>query len=427
MNTDSPERDNLVHNVAFNLMDGAFFGFGFGFISFSTILPLFVSTLTSSALLIGLIPAIHNVGWQFPQLLTANRISRMERYKPYIMVMTMNERLPFLGLAIVGFLVPRIGTTWALVLTFLCLIWQGLGAGFTANAWQLMLGKVIPAEMLATFLGSQSAASNLLASLGAFLAGLILEKGSSSSISFSYCFLIAFGLFALSWVALNQTRESARIIRIDTQHTAPLFKNIKTVLKTDSVFRNFLISRFLSQFGMMAFAFFTVYSVNEIGMDTLTVGIMTSILLITQTIVNPLLGWLADRWSRKWILAFGNFCAFLSALLAFLIKEPGWFTIVFVLYGIANTVFWTIGMAFSLEFGNEETKPVYVGMANTLITPATILAPLLGGLVADALGYTSAFLLSAIFALTTAILLLLLVKDPKKIQRIPSHEPETTT
>ena len=72
------DRKILRHNLVFNLLDGAFFGFGLGFASFSTILPLFVSTMTNSALLIGLIPAIHNVGWQFPQLLTAKRISRME-------------------------------------------------------------------------------------------------------------------------------------------------------------------------------------------------------------------------------------------------------------------------------------------------------------------------------------------------------------
>ena len=88
---------NLKHNLVFNLLDGAFFGFGLGFASFTTILPLFVANLTNSALLIGLIPAIHNVGWQLPQLLTAGRLGRMERYKPWVMLMTINERLPFLG------------------------------------------------------------------------------------------------------------------------------------------------------------------------------------------------------------------------------------------------------------------------------------------------------------------------------------------
>ncbi len=65
---------DLRHNYIVNLLDGAFFGFGFGFASISTILPLFISTLTDSALLIGLIPAIHNTGIQLPQIFTARSL-----------------------------------------------------------------------------------------------------------------------------------------------------------------------------------------------------------------------------------------------------------------------------------------------------------------------------------------------------------------
>ena len=46
---------SLKFHFAANLLDGGFFGFALGFASFVTILPLFVSTMTSSALLIGLV------------------------------------------------------------------------------------------------------------------------------------------------------------------------------------------------------------------------------------------------------------------------------------------------------------------------------------------------------------------------------------
>jgi hypothetical protein len=103
------ERKTLVHNLIFNLLDGGFFGFGLGFASFTTVLPLFVSMMTNSALLIGLIPAIHNVGWQFPQLLTAKSVSKMERFFNIFLFMTLKERVQFLGLAIIALLLPKIG------------------------------------------------------------------------------------------------------------------------------------------------------------------------------------------------------------------------------------------------------------------------------------------------------------------------------
>jgi len=100
---------------------------------------------------------------------------------------------------------------------------------------------------------------------------------------------------------------------------------------------------------MMAFSFYTIYAVKILGMDNLTVGIMTSILFITQTVTNPILGWLADKWSRKWILVFGGVCTVISVLLALLIHDPVWFALSFILYGIANTVYWTIGMTLLLN------------------------------------------------------------------------------
>jgi len=418
--SDSQQSKNLKHNFTVNLLDGGLFGFGLGFASFTTMIPLFVATLTSSATLIGLVPAIHNVGWQLPQLLMAKRIARMERVKPYVTFMTVQERLPILGLGIVGLLVPRIGVRVALILTFILLIWQGLGAGLTANAWQIMVSKIIPSNILATFFGAQSAAANLLASLGAYLAGTLLVV-LNPPYDFSTCFFIASLLLVSSWVFLNLTREEKREMPSGGCVPQPLWHDIRSILKRDRSFTHFLISRFIAHFGMMAFAFYSVYAVKILRMTTVQVGVMTSILMVTMMVMNPLLGRLSDRWSRKWVLVIGSVCAAVSALLAVLIKEVNLFALVFLLNGAANTAFWTIGITMSLEFGEEAEKPTYVGMANTLVAPAAIIAPLIGGLLADAFDYVTAFITSAVMAFIASGILILLVNDPKKPE--PYEQP----
>ena len=98
-------RKHLRYNVFVSILDGSSFGLAMGFGSFSTILPLFVSHLTNSATLIGLVPAIHAVGWQLPQLFTAGRVARLRRYKPTVILATIHERLPFLGLMVVALLI----------------------------------------------------------------------------------------------------------------------------------------------------------------------------------------------------------------------------------------------------------------------------------------------------------------------------------
>jgi MFS family permease len=409
---DSTADKDLNHNFLVNIIDGAFFGWGVGFTSYTTIIPLFVSTLTSSAMLIGLIPAIHNMGWQLPQLLLAKRISKMERVRPYVIRATIHERLPIVGLGVVALLLPLIGSKIALILTFVLLIWQGLGSGFTANAWQIMISKVIPGNILATFFGAQSAAANLFASLGAYLAGLLLVT-LKPPFDFASCFFITGGLYLISWFFLSSTREQPRIIPLEQLTPQPLWHDIKRILKQDKSFTNFLISRFFSQFGLMATAFYAVYAVNNLKVSSVQVGLMTSVLLITQVVMNPLLGRLSDQWSRKWVLVLGTFSAAASAILASMSENPELFYLVFVLTGVAATAFWTIGMTISLEFGDESQRPTYVGMANTLISPATILAPLLGGLMADSFGYPITFITSAVLALISSLILIALVKDPR--------------
>src|SRR6185436_10556281 len=120
-------RQHLRYNVKVGLADGGLFGLALGFASFGTILPLFVASMTDSATLIGLVPAIHSAGWLLPQLFTANHTSRLRRYKRTVMFNTIHERVPFLGFALVAFLLPKIGLEVGLTLAFLLLIWQGLG------------------------------------------------------------------------------------------------------------------------------------------------------------------------------------------------------------------------------------------------------------------------------------------------------------
>lgn len=412
-------RNHLKFNFTVNLLDGAFFGFALGFASFVTIIPLFVSKMTGSALLIGLIPAIHTVGWQFPQLFTAQRVARQPRYKPMVMVMTIHERLPFLGLALVAWTIPTIGVQTALILTFILLIWQGIGGGLTATAWQSMVGKIIPADIRGTFFGAQSSAANLLASISAILAGWILQEIDSPQ-DFTINFLFAFLAMAISWIMLSLTREPAHQPVVENPQQN-YWRNLRSLLREDKNFRWFLVVRMLSPLALMGFAFYTVYAVNELGMNELSVGILTSVLLIIQIVANPLMGWLGDKTGHRIVMAVGIVASIFSALIAWWAPTAIWFYPVFILAGIANVAIWTIGLAMLQEFGKESNRPAYIGMANTFVAPFSILAPFIGGWLADNYGYPSAFLASAVFGLITTIVLVGLVENPDR--SLPGSQP----
>jgi len=53
-------------------------------------------------------------------------------------------------------------------------------------------------------------------------------------------------------------------------------------------------------------------------------------------------------------------------------------------------------------------------MSNTLVAPATILAPILGGVIADMAGFQTTFMLSAIGGVLTTALLVFMIRDPRQ-------------
>ena len=404
---------HLRHNIFVNLLDGGTFGLALGFASFGTILPLFVASMTNSATLIGLVPAIHSAGWLLPQLFMASHTARLRRCKRMVMLATIHERLPFLGLAIIALFLPKIGTRLGLTLTFTMLVWQGLGGGITANAWTSMISKIIPPEMRGAFFGAQSAVLYLFISGAAVCAGYLLNW-LDPPFDFTACFLAAVFFFILSWLALNLTREPEGSEKMAAENQAPFWRNASRILKQDVNFNWFLAARFLSQFATMGFAFYIVYALRRFNMNEVTAGYFTATLTISQTLANVGMGWLGDRIGHRWMLILGAAAAMSSSALAWLASSLAWFFPIFLLSGLANVSMWTISMAMTVNFSSEADRPFYIGLSQTLTAPATIIAPLIGGWIADTSGFTPTFAISTILSIALIGILFLRVKDPRK-------------
>jgi len=414
-------RQNLKHNITVGLWDGGLFGMALGFASFGTILPLFVATMTNSTTLIGLVPAIHSAGWLLPQLFTASYVSRLRRYKRTVILTTIHERIPFLGFGIIALLMPFIGKQAGLILTFLMLVWQGLGGGFTANSWISMISKIIPPETRGTFFGLQAGLANLFISGSAIGAGYLLDY-LAPPYNFAACFFIACIFFALSWGALALTKEPVDTEKVIPEEKTHFWDDLKRVMKKDSNFNWFLISRFLSQFATMGFSFYIIYALRQFNMDAVTAGFLTATLTISQTVANIGMGWIGDRIGHRAMLILGAFAALASSILAWFAPSILWFYPIFILTGLANVSIWTIGMTMTVDFGGENERPIYIGLSQTLTAPATIIAPLLGGFIVDKAGFAPIFTISIVLSIFMIGILVFLVKDPRRLSSLKQNQ-----
>lgn len=407
---------DLRHNLTVNVAESAFFGLGAGFASYITIIPLFVSGFTSSALLIGLIPAIPRLGWQLPQLLIAHRIARLQCYKPTVMYLTIHQRLPFLGLAMVALLELKLNSQTILYLTFAILIWQALGSGFSAPAWQSMVAKIVPSGRLGIFYGTSAATANLMSVFGTLIAALLLKQ-IAQPFNFALCFLCASVAMALSWFFMSRTREPVNNSLSTIETRREFWDSLSVILRSDKNFRHFAIARMLSQLALMPLPFYTLYAVHQYGMGEESIGLITGLLMMTQTIAGLVLGWVGDRWGNKLVLEAGSVVCAFSSVLAGLATNINCFYLVFIGAGIGMSALQNVAAVMTLEFGNQRQRAAYIGLGNTLVAPATIVAPLLGGWIVDNIDYRTAFLVAAIGGLVTAVILHVGVRDPRYLEQ----------
>jgi len=212
---------------------------------------------------------------------------------------------------------------------------------------------------------------------------------------------------------LSLTREPAHELVAVTEDTPRTRQRMGKILREDANFRWFLLAKAFTACAIVGVSFYSLYAVQRFSAPESVLGIMTGVLTLSQMSANLLFGWLGDRWGHRLMYVIGGLMMAASALLAVLAPSVGWLYLVFGLAGAARAAFWAVTISFTLEFGTLEERPVYIGMANTLIAPITLGAPIVGGSLAQAWGYPPLFIICSIAGLLTALVLYFLVYDPR--------------
>jgi MFS family permease len=402
-------------NFTVNVIDGAFFGLGLSFTSLVTILPLFVSRLTNSPLIIGLIPVLWNMGWFLPQLFTANYVQHLARKKPMVLAVSIHERLPYLLMAGVVLALPRIGPGLGLAGFFLAYGWICLAGGFTATAWQEMVAKIIPTRRRGTFFGTQNFMAGLLSSGGAIVAGWLLEL-YPYPVNFALCFALTFVFMMISFAFLATTVEPPVAMERVRLSQREYLGQLPAVLRENCNYTRFLLARAVAWTGTMGSGFLTVYAVQRLGSTPGELGLFTAVSLAAQTVANLVLGLWGDRAGHKRVLEFAGLCAAGSMASAWLADTPVWFYLAYALIGVATAGNIVSGLSIALEFGPPTQRPTYIGLTNTLLAPFAGISPLLGGWLAGTVSYPVMFALAALLSVFGFGLLGLTVREPRHLR-----------
>lgn len=384
------------------------------FASQATVLPAFAAHLGASNIVIGAIPAVLTLGWFLPSLFVAPHTESLPRKLPFVLRYTVWERVPLVALALVAFFVAEPAPGLALgVFLLLLMLMTGVG-GALMPAWMDLVGRAIPTRVRGRFF----AVANLLASagglLGSFLTAYVLATVSAPA-SYGLCFLTGALFLGLSYVSLASTREPPAPGPAPAVSLGAYIRGIPALLRRDANLTWFLVARTFGIAGAMANGFYTVYALRRYEAAEWQVGVFTTLLMVGQMAGNVVLGGLADRAGHRLVLVVGVAVLAAGNALALASHSLDAFSLVFALVGVHFAAIHISSRTILLELaGADAERPTYIGLGNTALAPATFLAPLAAGVMADTLGFESVFATAAVCALIGMGLMLGRVREPRR-------------
>lgn len=419
---DQEVQRNYRHNFLVNVLDGTFFWCGSSLIAASTILPVYVSRLSDSALLIGLLSMVSSMGWLLPQLFTANWVQRLPRKKVLpVNVGLFTERLPVILMALSSLLAVRYPLL-ALALLFVFFAWHTFGAGLVAVAWQDMIGKIIPAQRRGKFFGLANFLGTATGVAGASAAAWLLDRYSFPT-GYTLTFAAAAAMMLISWVFLALTREPAQKPTSEPVSQREYWRGLPSVLRDDPNFARYLVSQAVLALGGMAGGFYTVYAVQRWQLSDGQAGAFQASMLIGQALANLAFGALADRKGHKLVLELSVLLGLLGTGLAVVAPGPAWFYLVYALIGGNLAGILLSGLMIALEFCDEDRRPTYIGLNNTVRGISYGMAPIVGGWLAGVAGYQVLFAVAFAIGGVGLALLHWSVREPRHA-RETLHQPE---
>jgi MFS family permease len=371
-------------NFNLGVLNGALFNAALAFLSGSTILPVFISQLTDSKVLIGVFSTLESFGWFFPQLFAALFIAHKSKVIGFYNRLSW-LRLGFFALAIAGIFIFA-GHPKSILLSFgISFTLLSIAAGFAGAAFTEIVGKTIPTNKRGSYFGLRMFIGGTFAAIeGLAVKKVIMSFPFPQNFGYLYIagwILMLLGLGVFAYVVEPDARD-----KIEKAPPRQQLHSAFEKFKTDKNFRRLFFSRACVNTYFLSSPFYVVFAINNLGAPESIAGIYLAAQMIGYLSVNLLWAWLSNHISNKKVIKYAGLASILppsiALLAAFYPIAPLPFAIVFFLLGAAES---GIGMGYVnylLEILPERGRLLSIGMMHTLIAP-TVFFSALGGLLSQ--------------------------------------------
>lgn len=395
--------------------NGVFVNGGEAFFNSSLVLAPFLAALGTSPVVIGLIPAMR-VGFYFlPQLLVANRLSHEPMKLKYYRYTSTLRNLAFFAMSLVVLFGSGLdpGLVAAVVVGMVGV--NAMAGGLGGVPFADVTAKIVPHSRLGTFW----ALRNVIGGLVALVCGFVLQRILLSDIpfpqNFGYIFLLGTVLASVGNASFSLVREPPGQPGMRRPFLGML-RYIPSLLRSDRVLRKFLGARFLGLLALLAEPFYGIHALTTLGAPESALGLYIIAATAVSIVANFAFRAPSNRGRNVLVLQIGYGCLVAALLMAVLIDDWRWFSVVFMLAAAGNAGVGSAAWNLLYAISPARERVVYIGLVNSALALPS-LAPILAGAAILLVPLPALFAFGAALA-TVALVISLRMRDIAELDHL---------
>jgi len=308
------------------------------------------------------------------------------------------------SVALVGYFLAALGKPLMGVST----VWQGVlaarlldrfGTGVRSAPRDALIASSVEGNERGRAFGVEGVGDNAGAFIGPLLAAFLLY---SFGIDIRIIFYVALvpGLLAFMMVLFVSERSTSVAAK----------SKIDTALgRFPKQYWNYLLSTALFGIGNSSNAFLILRTQDTGTSLEITILIYAAFNLVAAVISYPA-GVLSDRWGGRTMLLV-SYAIFFVAYLGFAVTKNVYLIgILFIVYGLYQGIFRTVGKAMASDLVPEQVRASGIGWYSSTVGILQLISSVVAGLLWDHVGHVAVFYFGAMFAVVGTIGLLLLVR-----------------
>jgi MFS family permease len=285
---------------------------------------------------------------------------------------------------------------------------QGLGAAALSAVSLAMVGTMYKNNRGKAY-GIYNAIKEAGYVLSPVIGGVIVMKTNFSGIFYATAGIGVIGFF----IALTLPKDEEKNAEVFDDDDDFSIKSLFSVFKNKTLMPWFLIIVMNIFFVGILFGFLPV-RIHELGYDAFHTGLLVSVTTISYLLIQPVAGWLADKFDPIVTLRSGMLLSCLTTTaIPFVIGIP--LIIVSILAGIGIGTVWTNSDALVSKLAAENKMGVTMGVAGSFKELGDTIGPLLMGAISQALGLKWGFVICAVLGGIALLVTIIIVKKPNVI------------